>query len=327
MEVNSITKLDQATKMLAEVRNIDDAKHLINLAEAARIYAKQVELGLEAQNHAAEIKIRAQRKAGEILSSMEKNKGTRGNIQEQLTGAYQQKAPEEQPPTYQELGINYKDAHTWQTIASMPGDEFEESIAKRKENTELSTASIYREARTIMQKDHTKDIKPPSGKYQIIYADPPWQYQFGFDIHGAASRHYNTMSIDELCQLPIKDLADDNSVLFLWVTSPKLADCFRVIEAWGFVYKTSFVWDKVKHVMGHYNSVRHEFLLICTRGSYPKQSNTLIDSVVEVERTDEHSEKPERFREIIDNMYPEGKRIELFARKSIDGWDSWGSEL
>jgi N6-adenosine-specific RNA methylase IME4 len=167
----------------------------------------------------------------------------------------------------------------------------------------------------------------PNGKYNVIYADPPWQYAFGFDIHGAADRHYSTMSIDELCELPIRDLTEDNAVLFMWTTSPKLFDSYAVIKAWGFEYKTSFVWDKVKHVMGHYNSVRHEFLLLCTKGSFPKQSNTLHDSVIEIERSDEHSEKPEYFRQLIETMYPLSKKIELFARRKSEGWDAWGNEL
>lgn len=167
----------------------------------------------------------------------------------------------------------------------------------------------------------------PNGKYNVIYADPPWQYAFGFDIHGAADRHYSTMSIDELCELPIRDLTEDNAVLFLWTTSPKLFDAHDVIKAWGFEYKTSFVWDKVKHVMGHYNSVRHEFLLLCIKGSFPKQSDTLHDSVIEIERSDEHSEKPEYFRQLIETMYPLSKKIELFARRKSEGWDAWGNEL
>ena len=95
----------------------------------------------------------------------------------------------------------------------------------------------------------------------------------------------------------------------------------------GFEYKTSFVWDKVKHVMGHYNSVRHEFLLLCIKGSFPKQSDTLHDSVIEIERSDEHSEKPEYFRQLIETMYPLSKKIELFARRKSEGWDAWGNEL
>jgi len=187
---------------------------------------------------------------------------------------------------------------------------------------------VEREKREERRQDRIESTPViPNGKYNVIYADPPWQYTFGFDIHGAADRHYSTLSITELCNLPIKDLAEDNAVLFLWTTSPKLFDSYEVIKAWGFDYKTSFVWDKVKHVMGHYNSVRHEFLLLCVRGSFPKQSDTLHDSVIEIERSDEHSEKPEYFRQLIEDMYPISKRIELFARQRAEGWDAWGNEL
>jgi N6-adenosine-specific RNA methylase IME4 len=113
----------------------------------------------------------------------------------------------------------------------------------------------------------------------------------------------------------------------MWVTSPLLEDSFKVINAWGFKYKTSFVWDKVKHNMGHYNSVRHEFLLICTRGSCTPDNKKLYDSVVEVERSDKHSEKPEEFRKIIDYLYTHGKRIELFSRKKVDNWEVWGNQI
>ena len=166
----------------------------------------------------------------------------------------------------------------------------------------------------------------PDGKYNVIYADPPWKYDYGFDIHGAADRHYPTMTVKELCELPIHDIVETNAVLFLWTTSPKLFDSSEIIKAWGFEYKTSFIWDKIKHVMGHYNSVRHEFLLVCVKGSFPKQSDTLHDSVISIERSDKHSEKPIYFRELIEDMYPRSKKIELFARAKIEGWDTWGQE-
>ena len=104
-----------------------------------------------------------------------------------------------------------------------------------------------------------------------------------------------------------------------------LEDAFVVIRAWGFEYKASFVWDKIKHNWGHYNSVRHEFLLVCVRGSCPPDELKLFDSVVSIERT-KHSEKPEAFRKIIDTLYPHGKRIELFARTKVDGWEAFGNE-
>lgn len=168
----------------------------------------------------------------------------------------------------------------------------------------------------------------PEGKYNIIYADPPWKYSDELIRgYGAAEHHYPQMSIKELCDLPIIELSGDNSVLFIWATSPMLEDVFRVIKAWGYKYKASFIWDKVSHNYGHYNSVRHELLLICTRGSYTPEVNKLFDSVQSIKRSDNHSEKPEEFRTIIDTLYPSGKRIELFGRKLVPGWEVWGNEL
>lgn len=120
-------------------------------------------------------------------------------------------------------------------------------------------------------------------------------------------------------------MVHDDAVLFLWVTSPLLEESFDVVKAWGFEYKTSMVWDKVAHNVGHYVSVRHEFLLICTKGSYTPEVKKLHDSVYEEERTG-HSKKPEYFRELIDEIYPNAKRIEMFAREQHDGWDVWGNE-
>ena len=167
-------------------------------------------------------------------------------------------------------------------------------------------------------------------KYNIIYADPPWSYndKQNTKILGGAIKHYNTMSIKELCELPIKNISEDKAVMFFWTTSPLLEDSFKVINSWGFKYKTSFIWDKVSHNMGHYNSVRHELLLICTKGSgNTPQVKKLFDSVQSIERSKKHSQKPEKFREIIDTLYPNGNRVELFAREKTDGWDAWGDEI
>ena len=187
--------------------------------------------------------------------------------------------------------------------------------------------------REILAEEARANMTPiPDGKYRVLYADPPWKYGDLLAIskdglsesYGAADAHYPQMSIDELCALPIKDLAADNSVLFLWTTVPMTEDAYKVARAWGFVAKTEFVWDKIKHNMGHYNSVRHEKLLVCTRGSCLPDVKKLIDSVQSIERG-EHSEKPEEFRQIIDTIYPQGPRIELFARKKAPGWKTWGT--
>ena len=168
----------------------------------------------------------------------------------------------------------------------------------------------------------------PNDTYKVIYADPPWSYGNSQpSYHTDPTNYYNTMPLQDICDIPVKDITQDNAVLFLWVTSPLLRESFDVIDAWGFTYKTSFVWDKVKHNMGHYNSVRHEFLLVCTKGSCTPEFIKLFDSVQTIERNGKHSEKPEQFRTIIDTIYPNGKRIELFARTKVEGWRAYGNEL
>lgn len=201
--------------------------------------------------------------------------------------------------------------------------EFQQSVAWKVMNGEAKTAT---EAIRQIKHEERPSIPEATGKYRVLYADPPWDYgNKNLQQYGHASHHYPTMTIEEICELDIKSLSDDDAVLFLWTTSPFLEDSFKVINAWGFQYKTSFVWDKVKHNFGHYNSVRHEFLLICTRGSCIPDHNELFDSVITMERG-EHSEKPEHFRMLIDTLYTHGKRIELFARKEAIGWDTWGNE-
>ena len=164
-------------------------------------------------------------------------------------------------------------------------------------------------------------------KYNVIYADPAWKYndKQNAKCRGGAEKHYQTMSLAELCELKVKDISEKRAVLFIWTTSPLLEDTFKVIKACGFKYKSSFVWDKIKHNMGHYNSVRHEFLLVCTKGSCQPDVRKLFDSVVTEERT-EHSRKPDTFYGIIEALYPSGKKIELFARGKRDGWDRFGHQ-
>ena len=213
-DTNGLIILDRATQMLAEVRSVDDARDLIDLAEAARVYARQVNLGLEAQNHATEIKLRAQRRAGEILQSMEKNTGAMGIGSNQFEVRLQ---PTTAPPTYSDLGIDKRDAHIWQTLATMPGDEFEDKIVEiKQECKELSTAALYREAKRAAASNKPESPNPPTGKYRVIYADPPWKYNDRLtDGYGPAEFHYPTMTIEELCALPVREMAEDNAVLFL----------------------------------------------------------------------------------------------------------------
>lgn len=201
-------------------------------------------------------------------------------------------------------------------------------LAKQVESGELTLAAAERQIHEEARKKNLKVAEWPKGKFRVIYADPPWQYgdiRTGTQDSGGVVSQYETMSLDKICALPIRDLSIPDSVLFLWATSPLIPEAVEVIKAWGFKYKASFVWDKQRGFNGHYNDVQHELLLVATRGSCLPETKTLPKSIIRVEK-DKHSKKPEAFRELIDTLYPTGPRLELFAREKSPGWESWGNE-
>lgn len=317
-----IVRMEKARAELAEAKTIQATKKILDIAGAAEIYAKRQQLGEEAISYAHAVKIEALAQLGDMLKGMEKQAGGRG-----LKGGGRNRGSTKElqldaPPTLEELGIDKKTSMIAQQLSALP-EEIRQEIVERE--TSLKTAQ--REAKRAEVKEAAA---LPADTYRVLYADPPWKYgdkcDSGAIQSGGAEMHYPSMTIQELCAMPIKELAQDDAVLFLWVTSPLLYEAFPIIEAWGFKYKACFVWDKVKHNMGHYNSVRHEFLLVCTRGSCQPDETKLFDSVQSIERSKKHSEKPQEFRDIIDTLYPHGKRLELFARQAHEGWEAWGNE-
>ena len=325
MEQNALTILNNATQMLAEVRTIDDAKQLMDVAAAAEYYAKKHKLGSQAVAYAKEIKERAKDKLGAFWKVAEKNQGAAAGGEKQgPRGSYTK--PRDKTPTLADLGMSKKVASEAVALNSLP-----EPV---KQSVFMGEKTLTQAKREVKKEQISQSLPTlPTGKYRVIYADPPWKYHDEMTInpdsedYGPADAHYPQMTIAELCEMPIKNLAEDNAVLFLWTTSPLLESSFKVIKAWGFQYKTSFVWDKIKHNMGHYNSVRHEFLLLCTLGSCTPDINKLFPSVQRVERSKKHSEKPREFRTIIETLYTSGERLELFARTRHEGWTSYGNEL
>lgn len=171
-------------------------------------------------------------------------------------------------------------------------------------------------------------------KYQIIYADPPWSYNDKMSGHSFSLDHeYQTQDIEWIKKLPIKDIADENCILFLWAVSPQLQEAMDVIKAWGFKYKTlGFCWVKeyrdgglfVKN-LGRYTMGGVELCLLATRG-HPQRQLKNISQVV-FEARGRHSEKPIKVRQRIVELMGDIPRIELFARQKTEGWDVWGNEV
>ena len=161
-------------------------------------------------------------------------------------------------------------------------------------------------------------------KYKVIYADPPWQYS-NSGFHESAEKYYPTMSIEQICSLPINNLAREDAILFLWVTSPLMPEGFKVCQAWGFKYKTSFIWIKnTAPSMGWYVRTKHEVLFLATKRTCDHPKNK-FDSVFFSKRS-KYSQKPFCVYEMIERMYP-GPYLELFAREKRRGWDAWGNEV
>lgn len=178
-------------------------------------------------------------------------------------------------------------------------------------------------------------------KYQIIYADPPWNYSRPVQ-HGSVGKRkagwhflnekYPTMSDFDIQNLKVCNLADENSILFLWVTFPKLIEGLSVIKSWGFKYKTlGFSWIKTykngnpKFGIGYYTKSNCEICLIGTRGKPPKESDSVSSCVIS--KIEKHSKKPDEIRNRIVSLCGNIPRIELFARQKTEGWDVWGNEV
>lgn len=168
--------------------------------------------------------------------------------------------------------------------------------------------------------------------YSIIYADPPWRYEMKRG-NGVAEKHYPTMSLEGICALPVADLAEKDSALFLWATFPQLPEALRVISAWGFQFKTvAFVWVKRNKKsdswffgMGFWTRSNSEICLLAIKGRPRRQSkkiHQIIDTPIE-----QHSKKPDIVRQRIVELMGDLPRVELFARQKWQGWDVWGNEV
>ena len=327
----SIALLSRARKALAEARSLDDIIEIRDKAEAARSYAKVAKLSLEIQNEAATIKLEAERKAGVVLAQLAKNKGQirRGRSLE----------PRSKVPTLADMGVSKSESHRWQLQAAVPEKRFSEYVqAQQNSSKEITSAGLIKIAKqlkaaeTVRGKDNIPDgtfrdfdrlITEHRRRFSCIYADPPWPY-YNQASRGSTSNHYSTMSLDDICNLPVASLAADNSHLHLWTTNAFLFESKKVMEAWGFEYKSCMMWVKPRIGPGNYWRLAHEFLLLGMRGKLPFRDRSQR-SWIETPRL-EHSTKPEEFRDAIKLVSP-GPYLELFARRPVSDWTVWGNQV
>jgi len=237
-------------------------------------------------------------------------------------------------------GVSHDTIHKVETIEAKADDKLKADIMSGKTSINQAYQQVKRQEKIdeVYRRidEHEKQqtgvisMEKPARKYSIIYADPPWKYWEAGNKN--QNLHYKTMTIDDICDIPVANLADDNCVLFMWATYPILKEAFRVIESWGFNYSTAaFVWVKKNKNMdtpfigcGAWTRANSEICLLATKG-HVLRLDASVSQVIE-SPIEEHSKKPDVVRELITQLVGKLPRVELFCRHPAEGWDVWGNE-
>lgn len=322
-----LANVQSARDLLAGATELPDIKRIRDKASALQQFARSAELGLEAQNFAALLKIEAERKAGELLLSSVPHKGGR-------------KRSHDVTVSLDDLGISKMQSHRWQRMSSVPEDQLTDLIDKcQSSSREITSNAVLKLAKKIEVRksvpvspsdaegvtDSLDSLIEAGQTFKTIYADPPWQYD-NQGTRAATSDHYGTMTVDDIAELPVDLLAEDEALLFLWTTNGFLRQSFDVIDAWGFEFKSSMVWIKPQMGIGNYVRNSHELLLIANRGGMlPTEKRKNQMSWVQANRG-KHSAKPKEFRRIIEELGVPN-RLEMFGRSKVEGWVVFGNEI
>lgn len=287
---------------------------VVNRAEAIRYLAKKAGLALNAKNAAARLKVDAERRAGRLLR--------------QLKEAGESVARELDTVSSSMI----KQSHRWQDMSRVDEDRVEEYLrSQESKQEEITSAAIQHMGARLRRMEDITDRQAdrqeiPIGErpVSVIYADPPWKYDFAVSDSRKIENQYPTMTVERIAEED--PIPEEDAVLFLWVTSPKLREGLQVMESWGFTYKTSMVWVKPQIGMGYYARGQHELLLIGSLGHLPAPlPEVRPPSVIDGRRT-EHSAKPD-LRPMIDDMYPGLWKREMFSRRPAEGlWLIHGNE-
>lgn len=328
--MDSLLILSECQSALSEAKTLTDVLAIRDRAEMVRHAAKVRGAGIAAMNEAAEVKLHAERLAGQALSKMQKNGGARGvGVRSRDVSA----------PTLKEIGVAHNESAKWQRIAALPQKQFDAFVSETKDaGQEITTAAVLRLGRAAQNCEPIMPAVPVEGvtddlqslidaglKFGTIYADPPWRYSNTSTRANVEGLYAGTMSAAEVCNMPVKELAADDAHLHLWTTNAFLREAFDVIDAWGFEYRSLFVWCKPQMGIGNYWRVSHEFLLLGIRGDAKRfaEHNHMSWGVID---RGEHSAKPDEVRGIIEKVSP-GPFLELFGRQPIAGWQVFGNQV
>jgi N6-adenosine-specific RNA methylase IME4 len=301
-------------------------------AEALAHYA-QLSRKTELLDRCVLVSLTAQRRSGELLRQMADD-----GLREMRGGDRKSKSRDGTLIRLDDLGVTKKQSQAWQQLAGLSLKDFEERVAERQRDARraLDGSRAERQADKKAKRQEREEALAekitamPGKRYGVIYADPEWRFEVFSTESGldrAADNHYPTSTLEEICARDVASIAADDCVLFMWVTGPMLANSFKVLGAWGFTYKSRFVWGKEKIGNGYWVRDNAEELLIATRGDVPCPAMGDQFEALQCLPKGAHSAKPERFAEIIESYFPNLPKIELNRRgPPRPGWDAWGNE-
>ena len=334
-----LTLYETASRALAACKTTDEVKDWLDKAAALKEYARRAKNG-ELIADASIVKDNAERRLGEMLIETPRATGTRGQGRPILGGRSERLPKEER--TLAADGITKDLSSRAQKKAKIPEAKFraeaEERARQAKAAAEGDKAIVKaakarkneerRATRTKREADLAgKILALPTKQYGLLYADPEWRFdtwsEAGKDAT-SADNHYATSELETIKARPIAQIAAKDCVLLLWATSPMLPQALEVMAAWGFTYRSSLVWDKVRPGTGYWFMNQHELLLLGTRGKIPAPSKPL-PSVITAKKG-RHSVKPIEVYELLELYFPSLPKLELNARRARPGWDSWGFE-
>jgi len=338
---SSLSLISQAKRMLESATTFEEILKVENVAARARDYAKAAGAGREAANAATKVMLDARRRAGQELRSMK----DRGELEH--GGDRKSNSQAASLISLADLGLTYSQSSRYQQEASVPDDVYEgwaQSTFDSDHETFLTATGLRklaaRQSTPAETCEPADDGEPINGepvanvvrtlaeldgkRFACIYADPPWQYG-NQRTRAATDNHYSTMTVDQLAEMAVGDVAADDAHLHIWTTSGFLFDTQRLMEAWGFKYKSSFVWVKPQMGIGNYWRIAHEFLLLGVRGDAKRFEDHSMMSWLQADRT-KHSAKPEQVRRMIERA-SKGPYLELFGRTPIAGWTVLGNQV